>query len=98
MSLNGHHLGFIVDTKVEEYIKDHPMIMYLQFDFNETVLPEKKIFISFPRWSGPMLNLYIMMVVVLDFGLTNKTQLSYCESIFFSLTLQATINGKIVFR
>ena len=51
MPLNGHHIGFIVDTKVEEYIKDHPMIMYLQFDFNETVLPEKKIFISFPRWS-----------------------------------------------
>ena len=46
MSLNGYHLGLIVDTKVEENIKDHPMIMYLQFDFNETVLPEKKIVIK----------------------------------------------------
>jgi len=25
--------------------------MYLQFDFNETVLPEKKIFIPLPKWS-----------------------------------------------
>ena len=80
MPLNGHHLGFIVDTKVEEYIKDHPMIMYLQFDFNETVFPENFFLFLFP--DGPMLNLYIMMVVILDFGLTNKTQLSYCESIF----------------
>ena len=38
----GAHLGFKIHSKIENFVKDHPMTFHVQFCFNQTVISEKK--------------------------------------------------------
>jgi hypothetical protein len=58
LSYSGGHFGFPIHTKIENFERDHPMIIQVQFGFNQIytfVDSEKNYIFIFPL--GPILKL-----------------------------------------